>query len=151
MWLRPLVPFYLVHQSVFQVFKGYGVYWFQGGIVHFRPWDVKFKQWSFVPYLWPYLCLCPHLTNLDWSGKGFGICCLQNEHVAPDCSHTFWGMHFIMLILFASIGSVPNILTQLVLIWLKQWLCLDHLVLTLPRACFLGFLGGFVGVLTRGI
>ena len=54
-----------------------------------------------------------------------------------------------MLILFASIRSVPNILSQLVLTGLKQWLQLDHLVLTLPGVHFLGFLGGFVRVLTR--
>ena len=62
------------------------------------------------------------LDQSDWFGKGCGTCCLQNEHVAPNCSHAFWGIQFIMLILFSSVGSVPNVLTQLVLIGLKQWL-----------------------------
>ena len=51
------------------------------------------------------------LDQLDWFGKGCGTCCLQNDHVAPNHSHVFWGIHFIMLILFSSVGFVPNVLT----------------------------------------
>ena len=56
-----------------------------------------------------------------------------------------------MLILLVLVGSVPNVLNQLVFIGLKWWLQLDHQVLTLPGAPFLGCLGGFVGVESKGI
>ena len=57
----------------------------------------------------------------------------------------------MMLILPVLIKFVPSISTQLVLIGLKWWLQLDHRVLTLPGACLLGILGGFVGVESEGI
>ena len=57
----------------------------------------------------------------------------------------------MMLILPVLIRFVPSISTQLVLIRLKQWLWLDHQVLTLPGVHFLGILGGFIGVESEGI
>ena len=94
------------------------------------------------------LAFSPSQSLLDhsgWFGKGWGTLYLQNMHVAPSCSHTFWGMGFMMFMLPTFITFVPSISTQLVLIGLKQWLQLGHHVLTLPGACFLGVLEGLFG------
>ena len=32
------------------------------------------------------------LDHSDWFSKGWGTLYQQNMHVAPDCSHTFWGI-----------------------------------------------------------
>ena len=39
------------------------------------------------------------LDHSDWFGKGWGTLYRQNMHVAPDCSHTFWGIGFMILML----------------------------------------------------
>ena len=109
-WLRPPVPFVWSISLYHQIFKGYRVYWVQGGIVCFRPWDVKFNDG--VCSLALALSLSQSsLDQSDWSGKGCGTCCLKNEYMAPNHSHTFWEVHFMMLILFTSARSVPNVLT----------------------------------------
>ena len=100
------------------------------------------------------LALLPSQSSPDqsnWTSKGCGACCLQKEHVAPKCSHDFWGMGFMRLILLVPIRFVPKVSNLFVLIGLKWWLWLDHQVLTFPGACFLGFWGGFVGVEIWGV
>ena len=100
------------------------------------------------------LAFSPYQSSLDqsdWFGKEWGTCCQQNEHMAPDYSHAFWGMHFMMLMLFTFVKSAPSVSTWLVLIGLKWWLWLDHQVLTLPGVHLLGILRGFMGVESGGI
>ena len=81
------------------------------------------------------------LDQSECTGEGCGASCLQYGQVGPKHSHAFLGVGLIISVLFMSILSVFVVLHLLVFMGLNLWFLWDHLVLILPRACFLEILG----------